>query len=98
MTDIPTLDRRALGRAIEREVGLSRPGAADVIDQVLTTICEALWDGESVKIMNFGVFRLRDKSERPGRHFKDQTPFAIPPMRSVSFKASGKLRDRINGR
>jgi integration host factor subunit alpha len=62
---------------------------------VITHICEALSDGENVKISGFGTFVLRDKTERIGRNPKSGVEVPIAPRRVLTFRASQSLRDRI---
>ena len=52
--------------------------------------------GEEVNISSFGSFTVRDKGLRMGRNPKTGEPAAILPRRVVVFRASAKLKERIN--
>jgi integration host factor subunit alpha len=58
-------------------------------------MCQALADGENVKISGFGSFILRDKRERIGRNPKTGVEVPITPRRVLTFRASQKLKSRI---
>jgi integration host factor subunit alpha len=58
-------------------------------------MCEALSEGENVKISGFGTFLLRDKAERVGRNPKTGIEVPITPRRVMTFRASQMLKDRI---
>jgi integration host factor subunit alpha len=58
-------------------------------------MCDALSDGENVKISGFGSFILRDKRERIGRNPKTGVEVPITPRRVLTFRASQKLKARI---
>jgi integration host factor subunit alpha len=48
-------------------------------------------------ISGFGKFCLKEKKERKGRNPATGDAMMLKPRRVVTFKCSGKLRDRING-
>ena len=81
--------------AIYRRVGLSRAESARIVELVLTEITDCLGRGETVKLASFGSFVVRSKGPRTGRNPKTGVPVPIPPQRSIVFKASGVLRERL---
>jgi integration host factor subunit alpha len=95
MTQTGTLTRADLAEVVHREVGLSRADAADMIEQILDYMSDALERGENVKISGFGSFILRDKGERIGRNPKTGIEVPIAPRRVLTFRASQLLRDQI---
>ncbi len=95
MTKAGTLTRADLAESLHQEVGLSRSDSADVVEQILVEMCEALARGENVKISGFGTFVLRDKGERIGRNPKTGIEVPIAPRRVLTFRASQMMRDRI---
>ena len=92
-----TLTRADLAESLHRKVGLSRAESADIVEQVLNHVCEALTKGENVKISGFGTFVLRDKGQRIGRNPKTGIEVPIAPRRVLTFRASQMMRDRIVG-
>jgi integration host factor subunit alpha len=97
MAEAGTLTRADLADSLTREVGLSRADSADIVEQILRHMCEALSNGENVKISGFGTFVLRDKGERVGRNPKTGIEVPIAPRRVLTFRASQMMRDRIVG-
>lgn len=95
MTKAGTLTRADLAESLHQEVGLSRSDSAEVVEQILNEMCEALARGENVKISSFGTFVLRDKGERIGRNPKTGIEVPIAPRRVLTFRASQMMRDRI---
>jgi integration host factor subunit alpha len=90
-----TLTRADLADALHKEVGLSRADSAKIVEQILKEMCEALSNGENVKISGFGTFVLRDKGERVGRNPKTGVEVPIAPRRVLTFRASQMMRERI---
>ena len=97
MSTAGTLTRADLADALHREVGLSRADSGTLVEQILCKMCEALSDGDNVKISGFGTFVLRDKGERIGRNPKTGVEVPIAPRRVLTFRASQMMRDRIIG-
>lgn len=95
MATAGTLTRADLAESLHRKVGLSRAESADLVEQVLDRMSDALAKGENVKISGFGTFVLRDKGERIGRNPKTGIEVPIAPRRVLTFRASQMMRDRI---
>ena len=95
MSDSGTLTRADLTEILHGHIGLPRAQCAQLVEQVITHMCEALALGHNVKISGFGTFVLRDKAERIGRNPKSGVEVPIAPRRVLTFRASQTLRDRI---
>jgi integration host factor subunit alpha len=92
-----TVTRADLSEAVYQKVGLSRTESADLVESVLSEICNSLASGETVKLSSFGSFIVRDKGERIGRNPKTGIEVPIDPRRVMVFKPSNVLKARING-
>jgi integration host factor subunit alpha len=95
MRSVGTLNRADLAETINRKMGFSRAESLGLVETILAKMCEALGDGENVKISGFGSFVLRDKRERVGRNPKTGVEVPITPRRVLTFRASHKLKERI---
>lgn len=95
MRSVGTLTRADLAESINRKVGLSRVDSLNMVESILGHMCEALSNGENVKISGFGTFLLRDKAERVGRNPKTGIEVPITPRRVMTFRASQMLKERI---
>jgi integration host factor subunit alpha len=89
------MTRADLAEALHRKVGLSRAESADMVEQILDHMTDALQRGENVKLSGFGTFVLRDKGERIGRNPNTGLEVPIAPRRVLTFRASQMMRDRI---
>lgn len=97
MRSVGTLTRADLADTINRKVGLSRAESLDMVEDILTKMCDALSKGQNVKISGFGSFVLREKGERMGRNPKTGVEVPITSRRVVTFRASQLLKDRVAG-
>ena len=82
--------------AVQTEEGLTKQQSTDIIENLIEIIKHTLQSGEDVLISGFGKFCIREKNERKGRNPATGNDLMLAPRRVVTFKCSGKLRDRIN--
>ncbi len=89
------LNRAALAKQVQTELGLNRREARDLVDDFFTEICDVLASGESVKISSFGNFNLAEKTERMGRNPKTGEEAVISARKVVVFHPGKTLRERM---
>ena len=75
----------------------ARKKSTETIEILLELIKRSLESGEDVLISGFGKFCIREKKERKGRNPATGDDMMLEPRKVVTFKCSGKLRDKING-
>ncbi|MBO9670466.1 MAG: integration host factor subunit alpha [Sphingobium sp.] len=97
MSSDETLTRADIAELLNKQVGLSRAESAELVEQVLDLVTDALTTGQNVKISGFGTFVLRDKNERIGRNPKTGIEVPITPRRVLTFRPSQSLRERVSG-
>ena len=95
MRSAGTLTRADLAEKINRKMGFSRAESLDLVEAILRHMCEAMSNGENVKISGFGTFLLRDKRERVGRNPKTGVEVPITPRRVMTFRASQLLKSEV---
>lgn len=83
---------------IQEQLNLSKSRSAEVIESVLEIIKQTLESGEDVLISGFGKFCVKEKKKRRGRNPATGQDLILKPRKVVTFKCSGKLRERVNGR
>ena len=90
------LTRKDLAEAIANQLGYPQSSCSDIVDSFLDTMKQALLDGETIKLVHFGTFTIRDKSPRRGRNPRTGESITIKERQTVSFRPSKKLREQIN--
>ena len=91
-----TLTKFYLINAIAEQNGFTRTKSSETVETILEIIKSELKSGEDVLISWFGKFCVKNKRERKGRNPATGDEMILAPRRVVTFKCSGKLRDRIN--
>jgi integration host factor subunit alpha len=82
---------------IRTKNGFSRNKSIETVETLLEIIKQNLASGEDILISGFGKFCVKEKAERKGRNPATGGDMMLEPRKVVTFKCSGKLRNRING-
>ena len=80
------------------ELGLPKNESIEIVESLLELIKASLASGEDVLVSGFGKFCVKEKRERKGRNPATGEDLMLKPRRVVTFKWSGKLRDKVNGK
>lgn len=89
------LTKADLAERLFTELGLNKREAKEFVELFFEKIRLALENGEQVKLSGFGNFSLRNKNPRPGRNPKTGQEIPISARRVVTFRASHKLKERV---
>ena len=83
-------------KTIQNHLNLPKNKSTEVVESLLEIIKSSLESGEDVLISGFGKFCVKEKRERRGRNPATDEPMMLAPRRIVTFKCSGKLREKVN--
>jgi integration host factor subunit alpha len=95
--ETPALTKAQLAELLFEQIGLNKRESKDMIDAFFDLITASLVDGTDVKISSFGNFQIRVKAPRPGRNPRTGESIPIAARRVVTFHASHKLKEQIQG-
>ncbi len=93
-----TLTKAQIIEEIMTKNGFSRKKSAETVEALLDIIKHSLVFGEDVLISGFGKFCVKNKKGRRGRNPATGEDMMLDARKVVTFKCSGKLRDRVNGK
>jgi integration host factor subunit alpha len=79
------------------DLGFPKRKSVETVESLLEMIKNTLENGEDVLISGFGKFCVKNKKERRGRNPATGSDLILRERKVVTFKCSGKLRERING-
>ena len=92
------LTKHDIVEQVYNELGFPKNQSVGIVESLLETIKAALESGEDVLVSGFGKFCVKEKNERKGRNPATGEDAIVPARRVVTFKWSGTLRDKVNGR
>ncbi len=93
-----SLNKEKMIVKIQNQIDLTKPESRDLIDRLLEIMKSTLANGETVLISGFGKFSVRQKRARRGRNPKTKESLILKERKVLVFKASGRLRERMNRR
>jgi DNA-binding protein HU-beta len=76
--------------------GLSKADAGRALDATVDAITSALKKGQSVSLVGFGTFTVRDRAARTGRNPRTGETIQIKASKNPAFKAGKALKDAVN--
>ena len=79
------------------ELGFTKKQSVEIIETLLEIMKQALEQSDEVLISGFGKFCLKEKNVRRGRNPATGDDLLLPARKVVTFKCSGKLRNKMNG-
>ena len=81
---------------IADSAGLSKADAGRALDATVDAITSALKAGQSVSLVGFGTFTVRDRAARTGRNPRTGETIKIKASKNPAFKAGKALKDAVN--
>lgn len=90
------LTKAKMVEIIAERNGFTKNKSIEVIENLIEIIKHTLENGEDVLVSGFGKFCVKNKGPRRGRNPATGNDLILSAHKVVSFKCSGKLRDKIN--
>ena len=92
-----TLTKAQMVESAQNQTGFQKTRSSEIVETLLEIIKSTLESGEDVLISGFGKFSVNEKKARRGRNPSTGEDMMLAPRKVVTFKCSGKLKDRVNG-
>ncbi|MCF6250221.1 MAG: HU family DNA-binding protein [Methylococcaceae bacterium] len=90
------MNKSELIDAIAEASELTKADAGRALDGFLGAVTNALSNGDSVALVGFGTFSVKDRAERKGRNPQTGAEITIKAAKIPSFKAGKSLKDAVN--
>ena len=90
------MNKNELVQAVADEANLSKADAARAVDAVLSAVGQALKQGDSVALVGFGTFLVRERAARTGRNPRTGEQVAVDAKKVPYFKPGKEMRERLN--
>ena len=81
--------------SVAESTDMSKAEAGRALDAVLDGISGALSSGDSVALVGFGTFNVRERAARMGRNPATGETIQIAASKGVGFKAGKSLKDSL---
>lgn len=90
------MNKSELIDAVASGADISKAAAARAVDAVVDSVSDALKAGDSVTLVGFGTFLVRERAARTGRNPKTGETLQIAAAKVPAFKAGKALKDAVN--
>lgn len=90
-----TMNKAELIDAIASGADISKVKAGEVIDAFVSTVTNALKNGDTVTLVGFGSFTTAERAARTGRNPATGEEIQIAASTSPKFKPGKQLKDAV---
>jgi DNA-binding protein HU-beta len=90
-----TIGRQELSKRIAKQAKLSQKQAAEVLEATLDAIREALQEGDEVRLVGFGSFKVRKSAARKGVNPRNGQVIEVPEKDRVRFTPGKELAEAV---
>jgi len=90
------VNKSQLIEKIAESADISKASAGRALDSFIDSVTGALKDGDSVSLVGFGTFTVRDRAARTGRNPQTGATIEIAAAKVPAFKAGKALKDACN--
>lgn len=89
------MNKSDLIEAMAEAGDISKAAAGRALDALTDSIAMALKKGESVSLIGFGTFSVKERAARSGRNPQTGASIEIAASKTPSFKAGKALKDAL---
>lgn len=90
------MNKSELIDAVSAKSGLTKADTNRAFQAFVDSISEALAKGDTVALVGFGTFLVRERQERSGRNPRTGESIKIASAKIPAFKAGKALKDAVN--
>ena len=90
------MNKQELIENIAASADITKAAAGRALDSMIDSITNSLTKGDSVVLVGFGTFSVRDRAARMGRNPQTGEEIQIKAARVPAFKAGKALKDSVN--
>lgn len=90
------MNKATLVGIIATEAGITKAQAEKALNAFTGAVTEGLKNDESVSLIGFGTFSVRDRKARTGRNPQTGAEIQIAAAKIPAFKPGKGLKDEVN--
>jgi DNA-binding protein HU-beta len=90
------MNKSELIQSVAETAGIPKATATKAVDAVIESIKNRLSDGDTVTLIGFGTFTVRERAARTGRNPRTGDPISIKAAKVPVFKPGKALKESVN--
>ena len=91
------MNKGQLVEKVAEKANLSAKDSAAAVNACMDVVKETLSAGESISLVGFGTFEVRERAAREGLNPRTKEKLTIPAVKVPAFKAGKSLKAVVNG-
>ncbi|MDD5504176.1 MAG: integration host factor subunit beta [Candidatus Omnitrophica bacterium] len=80
---------------ISDETGIKQIIVKEIVQKTIDAMIEALSNGKTLELRNFGVFKVKERKGRMGRNPRTGEAVNVPGKKVVSFKPGLVMKQKV---
>lgn len=92
------MTKAELVAAAATKAELSKKDTEKALAAIISTVSETLAKGESIQLVGFGTFEVRERAARTGINPRTKKKIQIKATKVPAFKAGRGLKDAVVGK
>ena len=81
---------------LKRSNIFSQQDAVTVVNEIFSTMTQALAKGEKVEVRDFGIFKVRSYQSYQGRNPRTGDKVEVAPKKVPHFRVGKELKERVD--
>ena len=90
------MNKAELVAKVATKLDLTKASVANVLEEIVTSVKEAVKAGDKVSLIGFGSLEAKQKAARVGRNPQTGKEIKIPARTVIRFKAGKALTEFMN--
>jgi DNA-binding protein HU-beta len=90
------MNKSELVQKVAETADIQKTVAAKAVDAIIESIKDSLKEGDTVTLIGFGTFTVRERAARTGRNPRTGDPIDIKAAKVPVFKPGKALKDAVN--
>ncbi|MGD8910157.1 MAG: HU family DNA-binding protein [Chromatiales bacterium] len=90
------MNKAELIEAMAEAADISKAAAGRALDGMVEAITDAMKKGDTLSLIGFGTFSVKERAAREGRNPQTGETITIKASKIPSFKAGKALKDAVN--
>jgi len=87
------MGKKELSAQLAERVGISKKMSDAYLNTLLDTITEEIKNGNEIKLIGFGSFKIKNRAERTAVNPQTKEKITVPAKKTVVFKAGENLKN-----
>ncbi len=90
------MNKKEFIEAIADKTGKSKVETTEFVEAFVSTVEETLVSGDSIRLIGFGTFEVRERGARTSRNPRTGEKIEVAASKAPAFKAGASLKKAVN--